>query len=65
VLTSWIIVMDWSLADAATLIGLGESAKQIGGVFLIPVSALAGVVPFLLMLMVLLFRPAGLMGERK
>jgi branched-chain amino acid transport system permease protein len=65
VLTSCIIVMDWSLADAARLIGLGDMAKQVGGVFLIPVSALAGVVPFLLMLLVLLFRPAGLMGERK
>jgi branched-chain amino acid transport system permease protein len=65
VLTSCVIGMDVSLSALFDQFGLGDQARRIGGVFDTPLSAMAGAIPFLLMLLVLIFRPAGLMGERK
>lgn len=64
VFTSFAIGLDWTLAGMLDLVGLGEMARSAGGIFLLKLSELSGTVPFLLMLIVLLVRPAGLMGER-
>lgn len=65
ILTTVLIGIDSTLADALSFIGLGNWAKHIGGLFDIQLSATAGALPFALMLVVLLLRPAGLMGERR
>lgn len=62
--SSFAVGLDWSLAGALDWIGLGAWARDIGGIFTLTLSSVSGTVPFLLMLIVLLVRPAGLMGER-
>jgi branched-chain amino acid transport system permease protein len=62
--TSFAVGLDWSLAGALAYVGLGEWARGVGGLFTMTLSSISGTVPFLLMLIVLLVRPAGLMGER-
>jgi branched-chain amino acid transport system permease protein len=62
--SSFAVGIDWSLASLFGLVGLGEWAVSIGGLLTMTVSSISGSIPFLLMLIVLLVRPAGLMGER-
>ena len=62
--TSFAVGLDWSLAGALDLVGLGDVARGVGGIFTMTLSSISASVPFLLMLIVLLVRPAGLMGER-
>lgn len=64
ILTTLLVGVDTTLADALGFFGLGNWGKDIGGILTVPLSASAGTLPFALMLMVLLLRPAGLMGER-
>lgn len=63
-LTSFAAGADVSLADAGSLIGLGETLRSAGGLFTLKLSTIAASVPILVMLVVLLLRPSGLMGER-
>lgn len=62
--SSFAVGIDWSLASLFDLVGLGDWARSIGGLMTMTVSSISGTIPFLLMLIVLLVRPAGLMGER-
>jgi len=62
--TSFAVGLDWSLAGLISVLGLGDWARDLGGVFTLTLSSISGSVPFLLMLIVLLVRPAGLMGDR-
>lgn len=57
--------VDWSLADLFATVGLGGWARDVGGVMTLSVSSLAATLPFLLMLLVLLVRPSGLLGEKE
>jgi branched-chain amino acid transport system permease protein len=62
--SSFAVGIDWSLAGLFNLIGLGAWAKSVGGLMTMTISSVSGSIPFVLMLFVLLVRPAGLMGER-
>lgn len=62
--SSFAIGLDWSLASLLGLFGLGDWAQSIGGPLSITISSVSGTIPFVLMLIILLARPAGLMGER-
>ena len=62
--SSFAVGLDWSIAGALSYVGLGEWARGVGGPLTMTLSSISGTVPFLLMLIVLLVRPAGLMGER-
>lgn len=62
--SSFAVGIDWSLASLFDLVGLGDWARSVGGLMTMTVSSVSGTIPFLLMLIVLLVRPAGLMGER-
>jgi branched-chain amino acid transport system permease protein len=64
ILTSLAVGVDTSLADLAALVGAREWAEGVGGLLTIKLSSLAQTIPFALMLLVLLVRPSGLMGER-
>lgn len=64
VLTSLAVGVDRSLADALSVVGAGGWAEGIGGLLTLKLSSLAATLPFLLMLLVLLLRPAGLLGEK-
>ncbi|KAB2698706.1 branched-chain amino acid ABC transporter permease [Brucella lupini] len=64
VLTSLTVGIDFRLADLAAGVGLGDWANEVGGLMTVPISVLSGAVPFILMLLVLLTRPAGLLGAR-
>jgi branched-chain amino acid transport system permease protein len=64
VFSTFAIGIDWTIADGMGLLGLRPIADRIGGILLTPLSTMSGVIPFALMLVVLLVRPAGLMGDR-
>jgi branched-chain amino acid transport system permease protein len=56
--------IDASLADLMALAGARDWAEGIGGLFTLKVSSLAATIPFALMLLILLVRPSGLLGEK-
>ena len=64
VITSLAVAVDATLADALALVGARSWAEGVGGLFTLKVSSLAATIPFALMLLVLLVRPTGLMGEK-
>jgi branched-chain amino acid transport system permease protein len=64
VITSLAVGVDRSLADLLALVGAGEWANGVGGLLTLKLSSLAATIPFALMLLVLLLRPGGLMGEK-
>ncbi len=64
VFSSFAVGLHWTLAGALSWVGLGEWAEGVGGLLTLPLSSISGTVPFLLMLIVLLVRPAGLMGSK-
>lgn len=64
-LTSFAIGLDWNLAQLADLVGLGAQARAAGGMLTLPLSQFAGAIPFLLMLLVLVFWPNGLLGDKQ
>jgi branched-chain amino acid transport system permease protein len=64
ILSSLVVSIDTTLGNVLVLLGVPQSAASWA--FLsVPLSALSGVIPFVLMLGVLVFRPSGLMGERR
>ncbi|MCR5867339.1 MAG: branched-chain amino acid ABC transporter permease [Aquincola tertiaricarbonis] len=64
IVTSFAVGVDASLADALGLVGAGAWAEGIGGLLTLKLSSLAATLPFALMLLILLVRPQGLMGEK-
>jgi branched-chain amino acid transport system permease protein len=64
VVTSLAVGVDRSLADLLAVIGVGEWARGLGGLMTLKLSSLAATLPFALMLLILLVRPSGLMGEK-
>ena len=63
VVTSLAVGVDRSIADLLAVVGARAWAESIGGLLTLEVSSLAATIPFALMLLVLLVRPRGLMGE--
>ena len=63
VITSLAVGVDRSIADLLAMVGARGWAEGIGGLLTLKVSSLAATIPFALMLLVLLVRPRGLMGE--
>jgi branched-chain amino acid transport system permease protein len=64
VVTSLAVGIDRSVADVLAFVGAGDWAQGVGGLLTLKVSSLAATLPFALMLLVLLVRPSGLMGEK-
>jgi branched-chain amino acid transport system permease protein len=64
VITSLAVGIDASLADLFALAGLRQWAEGVGGLLTLKVSSLAATIPFGLMLLILLVRPSGLLGEK-
>ena len=62
---SFSVGLNWSLSDLFAVVGLGPWARGVGGLFTLQLSTVAASMPFLLMLLVLLIRPAGLFGDRQ
>ena len=62
--TSLAVGVDRSLADLLALVGAGDWARSVGGLLTLKVSRLSATLPFALMLLILLVRPSGLMGEK-
>ena len=63
-LTSFSAGADICLADLGALFGLGSSSCAGGNLLTLKLSTVAASMPILAMLVVLLLRPRGLMGER-
>ncbi|HUD34940.1 MAG TPA: branched-chain amino acid ABC transporter permease [Variovorax sp.] len=64
VVTSLAVGIDRSLADLFALMGFGDWAQGVGGLMTLKISSLSATIPFALMLLILLVRPGGLMGEK-
>ena len=56
--------VEYSLADLLALVGAREWAEGVGGLLTLKVSSVSATIPFALMLLVLMVRPSGLMGEK-
>lgn len=63
-ISSFAVGVDLSLASLLGLLGAGDWAQQMGGLMTLKVSSVAATIPFALMLLILLIRPSGLMGEK-
>lgn len=63
--TSIAVGVKTTAADVLQLVNLGDWAREMGGMLTLPMSSFAATLPFLLMLLVLLIRPSGLMGEKE
>ncbi|WP_339442893.1 branched-chain amino acid ABC transporter permease [Pseudomonas hunanensis] len=63
-ISSFAVGVDLSLASLLGLVGAGDWARQMGGLMTLKVSSVAATIPFALMLLILLIRPSGLMGEK-
>ena len=60
------VVIDWSLADLLSPLGIRLTANDLlGEILTIPVSRIGPLVPYVLLIVILLFRPRGLMGTRE
>lgn len=64
VITSLAVGVDLTMADLLSVIGAGAWAQGVGGLLTLKVSSLSATIPFALMLLILLVRPSGLMGEK-
>jgi branched-chain amino acid transport system permease protein len=66
VITSLAVSVDASIADLFASLGVdaGTWAKDAGGLFTLKLSSLAATIPFALMLLILVVRPNGLLGEK-
>ena len=60
------VVMDWSFADLLSPFGITLAADDLlGEILTIPVSRIGPLVPYALLILILLFRPRGLLGTRE
>jgi branched-chain amino acid transport system permease protein len=60
------VVMEWSFADMLKPLGIALSADNLlGEILTISVSRIGPLVPYVLLIVILLFRPRGLMGTRE
>ncbi|RJG03925.1 branched-chain amino acid ABC transporter permease [Noviherbaspirillum sedimenti] len=64
IITSLAVGVDASVADLFAYFGAGEWARSIGGLMTLKLSSMSATIPFALMLLILLVRPSGLMGEK-
>lgn len=62
--SSFVVGIDLSLANLFAVFGAGEWAEHVGGLMTLKISSLAATIPFALMVLILLVRPSGLMGEK-
>ena len=64
VISSLAVGVDRSMADLFALVGMGAWPQEVGGLLTLKLSSLSATIPFALMLLILLLRPSGLMGEK-
>ncbi len=59
------VVMDWSIGDLLRPLGVALSSATLFGEFLtVPIARIGPLLPFVMMILMLLFRPRGLLGTR-
>ena len=63
--TSLSVGVDSSLADLLALVDVRVWAEGVGGLLTVKLSSMAATIPFALMLLILLLRPFGLLGEKE
>jgi len=60
------VVIGWSFADLVRPLGVTIGQNDLlGEILTIPVSRIGPLVPYVLLIVILLFRPRGLMGTRE
>ena len=64
VLSFIVVGIDYSIADILSPLGIGQFLRDTGGLLTTRLSSFSSSIPIILMLLVLLLRPAGLRGDR-
>ena len=65
-LQTFSVVIEWSFADLLSPFGITLAANDLlGEILTIPVSRISPLIPYVLLIVILLFRPRGLMGTRE
>ena len=60
------VALNVSIADVLALVGITVTRASIGGdLWMATVAQVAPIIPYLLLVLVLIFRPHGLMGNRE
>lgn len=58
------VAIDYSLADFMGLFGVMESPVYLSDVWEVTVAQIGPIIPYMLLILILVFRPAGLIGKR-
>jgi branched-chain amino acid transport system permease protein len=60
------VALNFSMADIVAPLGITLTRDSIGGdLWMVTVAQVAPIIPYLLLVLVLIFRPKGLMGSRE
>jgi branched-chain amino acid transport system permease protein len=63
--STFAVVIDASIADALKPLGIAVNYDNLlGEILTVPISRIGALLPLLMMVLILLFRPRGLMGTR-
>jgi branched-chain amino acid transport system permease protein len=66
VIESFAVGSDWSIADALRVLGTQVTTETLGfAVWSVKLSQIAAILPYLLLVLMLVFRPRGLLGTRE
>lgn len=63
-LTSFAVRLDFSIADIAGIVGMRDAVAAVGTLTTLNLASFATAIPVIVMLLVLLLRPAGIAGDR-
>ncbi|PCI87647.1 MAG: branched-chain amino acid ABC transporter permease [Hyphomicrobiales bacterium] len=58
------VAIDYSLADLMGLFGVMESPVYLSDIWEVTVAQIGPIIPYMLLILILVFRPAGLIGKR-
>jgi branched-chain amino acid transport system permease protein len=65
IIQTFAIALDWSLAGMLATVGIEVTAQTpLYSLWKLPLSQVAPVLPYLLLVLMLIFRPKGLLGTR-
>lgn len=65
IVQTFAVALDYSMADAMRAIGLGSLGSSGGSLLRLTVSQVAPILPYLFLVLMLIFRPKGLLGTRE
>ena len=65
VLQTFAVALDYSLAERASALGVASRRRSDYSLLKLTISQVAPILPYLLLVLILIFRPKGLLGTRE